>query len=74
MKIVEDIYVVGGGNYGIGISASLDCNIYLIDGGTESALIDAGVDVLVVFPTDSYKWDKVIEAAHKKNIKVKYGR
>jgi D-xylose transport system substrate-binding protein len=33
-------------------------------------LIDAGVDVLVVFPTDSYKWDKVIEAAHKKNIKV----
>ena len=45
MKILEDIYVVGGGNSGIGISAPLDCNIYLIDGGTDSVLIDAGVGV-----------------------------
>jgi len=33
-------------------------------------LIDADVDVLVVFPTDSYKWDNIVKEAHKKNIKV----
>jgi glyoxylase-like metal-dependent hydrolase (beta-lactamase superfamily II) len=43
MKILDDIYAVGGGKYGIGISSELDCNVYLIDGGEELALIDAGV-------------------------------
>lgn len=45
MKILEDIYVVGGGEYGIGISHYLDCNIYLIDCGNEAVLIDSGVGV-----------------------------
>lgn len=43
MRILKDIYIVGGGDYGIGLSNRLDCNIYLIDGGEEAALIDAGV-------------------------------
>lgn len=33
-------------------------------------LIDAEVDVLVVFPTYSYGWEDLIEAAHEKDIKV----
>lgn len=33
-------------------------------------LIGAGVDVLVVFPTDSYGWEDVVTEAHENNIKV----
>ena len=43
MKIIEDIYIVGGGDYGIGISHSFDCNIFLIDGGDDAVLIESGV-------------------------------
>lgn len=43
MKILDDVYIIGGGIYGIGLSSRLDCNIFLIDCGTESVLIDAGV-------------------------------
>ena len=43
MRIIEDIYLVGGGLYGIGISNDLDCNVFLVDGESEMALIDAGV-------------------------------
>jgi len=43
MKILEDIYIVGGGDYGIGISHSFDCNIFLIDGGDDAVLIESGV-------------------------------
>ena len=43
MKILEDIYIVGGGEYGIGISNYLDCNVFLIDGGGDAVLIGSGV-------------------------------
>lgn len=42
MKICDRIYVVGGGDNSFGISHPLDCTVYLIDGGTELALVDAG--------------------------------
>jgi glyoxylase-like metal-dependent hydrolase (beta-lactamase superfamily II) len=45
MKILDDIYAVGEGIYGLGISNKLDSNIYLINGGEEVALIDSGVGV-----------------------------
>ena len=45
MKIIEDVYMVGGGIYGIGISSNLDCNIFIIDGGDDMMIIDAGVGV-----------------------------
>jgi len=45
MEIIEDIHVVGGGIHGIGLTHKLDSNVYLIDGGDEIALIDAGVGV-----------------------------
>jgi hydroxyacylglutathione hydrolase len=45
MKILDDIYAVGGGIYGIGISHKLDSNVYLVNGGEEAALIDSGVGV-----------------------------
>jgi len=40
MKITEKVYLVGGS--GFGISPTGDCNVYLLDGGSEMALIDTG--------------------------------
>jgi hydroxyacylglutathione hydrolase len=42
MKISDRVYLVGSGKFGMEISNSLDCNVYLLDGGSECALIDAG--------------------------------
>lgn len=40
MKLTDSVYLVGGSGYGL--SAAGDCNVYLIDCGGESVLIDAG--------------------------------
>jgi len=40
MRVFKDVYLVGGGAYGY--SHSSDCNIYVVDGGSEVALIDTG--------------------------------
>ena len=43
MRLTSDVAVVGGGQFGFGISSPLDCHVYLLDGGDELALIDAGM-------------------------------
>ncbi len=43
MRLTRDICLVGGGNTGFGLSAPLDCHIYVIDGGNEAAIVDAGM-------------------------------
>ena len=43
VRLTRDIALVGGGNNGFDISAPLDCHVYLLDGGDELALVDAGV-------------------------------
>ncbi len=43
MKLYEKIYLVGSGQ--LGLSDPGDCHVYLIDGGKELALVDAGVGV-----------------------------
>lgn len=45
MKITQEIYMVGSGSNGLGISNEYDCHVYLICGGKELALIDAGAGV-----------------------------
>lgn len=42
MQITDRVYLVGGGTNGFGLSFDSDCHMYLIDGGSELALIDAG--------------------------------
>lgn len=42
MQLAERIHLVGSGSYGFGLTDPYDCHIYLIDGGTELALIDVG--------------------------------
>ena len=41
MRLFEDVYLVGSGQ--AGLSHDCDCHVYLLDGGEEMALIDAGV-------------------------------
>ncbi len=43
MRLTRDVALVGGGDNGFNISAPLDCHVYLLDGGDELALVDAGV-------------------------------
>ncbi len=45
MKLTERIHLVGSGWLGFGLSHDLDCHVYLVNGGTELALIDAGAGV-----------------------------
>jgi glyoxylase-like metal-dependent hydrolase (beta-lactamase superfamily II) len=40
--ITEEVYIVGSGLYGFGLSSRYDCNVYLIDGSGELALVDSG--------------------------------
>ena len=40
MKLTDRVYLVGGSGYGL--SPAGDCNIYLIDGKSELALVDTG--------------------------------
>ena len=42
MKLTDDVHLVGGGDYGFGLTHRLDCHTYLINGGSELALIDTG--------------------------------
>jgi glyoxylase-like metal-dependent hydrolase (beta-lactamase superfamily II) len=42
MRIDERVYLVGSGNLGFNLTDDYDCHVYLVDGGSEMALIDSG--------------------------------
>jgi glyoxylase-like metal-dependent hydrolase (beta-lactamase superfamily II) len=42
MKLAERIHLVGSGSFGFDLTDPFDCHVYLLDGGDELALIDAG--------------------------------
>lgn len=42
MQVSERIYLVGSGKWGFNLTDDYDCHVYLLDGGTELALIDVG--------------------------------
>ena len=42
MQLNEKVYLVGSGAAGFSLTHPSDCHIYLVDGGSELALIDAG--------------------------------
>ena len=43
VRLTREVALVGGGDFGFNLSARLDCHIYLIDGGDDLALVDAGL-------------------------------
>jgi hydroxyacylglutathione hydrolase len=45
MKLTNDIHVVGGGYYGFNISGKLDSHVYVINSGTELAIVDPGCGI-----------------------------
>ncbi len=42
MKLTDRVYLVGSGGMGFSMTDPYDCHIYLLDGGSELALIDVG--------------------------------
>ena len=45
MKLTDRLWLAGSGSLGVGITHPSDCNIYLMDAGTEIVMIDAGVGI-----------------------------
>ena len=43
MRLASDVHLVGSGDSGFDLSDRFDCNVYLVDGGGEAALVDAGI-------------------------------
>lgn len=63
MKLTEDVYVVGGGRMGFGLSGALDCHVYLLDGGAEWALVDPGLGL-------DHAFDLVLENLRQDGIDI----
>ncbi len=42
MKLTEEVYLVGGGDYSFNLSHRLDVHVYIIKSGDDLAMIDAG--------------------------------
>ena len=42
MRLAADVHLVGSGDSGFDLSHPFDCHVYLLDGGDEAALVDAG--------------------------------
>lgn len=47
MELWPGVHLVGSGRNGFDLSDPFDCHIYLIDGGSEAALVDAGAGIEV---------------------------
>lgn len=43
MQLTPEVHLVGSGRLGFEISNDYDCHVFLLDGGSEAALIDSGV-------------------------------
>jgi hydroxyacylglutathione hydrolase len=67
VRLTPDVSLIGGGNFGFNLSARLDCHIYLINGGDELAIVDAGMGgpygatdtILANIEADGYDLTKV---------------
>lgn len=47
MQLTPNVHLVGSGRLGFELSNDFDCHVFLLDGGSEAALIDAGVGLEV---------------------------
>ena len=47
MKLCDGVHIVGGGAWGVQLSNTFDCNVYVIESEGHAALIDAGIGLEV---------------------------
>jgi hydroxyacylglutathione hydrolase len=47
MRLSERVYLVGSGSLGFSLSEEHDCHVYVIDGGSALALVDAGAGITI---------------------------
>jgi glyoxylase-like metal-dependent hydrolase (beta-lactamase superfamily II) len=67
VRLTPDIALVGSGAFGFDLTSPSDCHVYLLDGGDELALIDAGCGgtigdselILRTAQADGFKLDRV---------------
>jgi len=45
VKLTDRLHLIGSGANGFGLSHRSDCHVYLLDGNSEAAIIDAGAGV-----------------------------
>jgi hydroxyacylglutathione hydrolase len=43
VRLTQAIHLVGSGSSGFDLTDAFDCHVYLVDGGAEAAIVDAGV-------------------------------
>jgi hydroxyacylglutathione hydrolase len=43
VRLTSEVHLVGSGDSGFGLTDPFDCHVYLLDGGSEAALVDAGI-------------------------------
>ena len=43
MRLTPSVHLVGSGSGGFDLTDPFDCHVYLVDGGSEAALVDAGI-------------------------------
>lgn len=64
MKLNNRVYLVGSGSNGFDMTNNLDCHVYLINGGDELALVDAGIglateEIIENIQTEGFAPEKV---------------
>ena len=57
MRLSERVYLVGSGSNGFDLTDPYDCHVYLIDGGSELALVDVGAGMGVAGILENVKSD-----------------
>ena len=74
MKLTSDLHVVGGGYFGFGISGALDCHVFVLNSGSELALIDPGMGMTGDFDTilDNIRGDGLDPGKIRKLILTHY--
>lgn len=48
VRLTDHVALIAGGRLGLGITHELDCNVYLVDGCGEAAVVDAGAGMSAV--------------------------
>jgi hydroxyacylglutathione hydrolase len=57
MRLTRHVYLAGSGLFGFSLSNDYDCHVYVIDGGSEMALVDAGAGLDIEAIVENIRFD-----------------